>query len=220
MKKATLILALAFIAVFLTGCSTFTNTSDAGDLTYYPKLIDIVDDYRPVYEVENKKVSGTGKGCVLFGIFAWGADGTADNARVETSFFSKIFPSAKDMAAKSAFYNACKAAECDYLTAARYEIQAENYIIFRRVTSKVTGFPVKLVGVKVIKKEAYILNEKGIPVKQDDFTQPIIMHPQDQPSAKGNGKGGKGKEADGASSLLKFIPPPFSIFAKMISGDK
>lgn len=215
MKIFHLIAVMAFSAVFLTGCSTFTNTSDAGDLTYYPKLLDVVDDYRPVYEVEQKKVSGTGKGCVLLWIFSWGADGYADNARVNTSVLSKIFPSATDIAAKAAFYNACKAAECDYLTAARYEVQSENYIVFRRVTSKVTGFPVKLVGVKVVKKEPYLLDPKGIPVKQQDFTQPIIIKPEAQAAA--GDKGGKG---GGLASLLKFVPPPFSFIVKMLPIGK
>lgn len=215
MKNIYLVLLLATALLTGAGCSTFTNTSDAGDMTYYPKLLNIVDDYRPVYEVENKKVSGTGKGCVLFWIFSWGADGYADNARVNSAFYSRFFPSATDIAAKAAFYNACKGAGCDYLTAARYEVKSENYIIFRRVTSKVTGFPVRLTGVKVVKKEPYIRDAKGNLIKQEDFTQPVIMRPKKFEPAGAPGPGGAGN-LDFIKPFLKFIPPPFSMITKFL----
>lgn len=206
---------LTLSAFLFAGCSTFTNTSDGGDMTYYPQLLDIVDDYRPVYEVGKEKVSGTGSGCVLFWIFAWGAEGYADNAKVDSAFYSKFFPSATDIAAKSAFFKACKLAECDYLTAARYEIISENYIVFRRVTSKVTGFPVKLTGVKVVKKEPYMRDAKGALVKLEDFVQPVVIHPVSD-GQKGPGGKGKGGSADGLKSLLKFVPPPFSMLTKFL----
>ena len=199
-----LILLLALSAFLFAGCSIFTNTSDGGDMSYYPQLLDIVDDYRPVYEVGKEKVSGTGNGCVLFWIFSWGAEGYADNAKVDSAFYSKIFPSATDIAAKSAFYKACKLAECDYLTAARYEIISENYIVFRRVTSKVTGFPVKLTGVKVVKKEPYMRDAKGNLTKLEDFIQPVIIEPV--PCKGPGGIGGKGGGIGPLKSFLKFIP--------------
>ena len=174
------VLGIAALAV-MTGC-TSVNTSDAGSMNIYPQVVGPVDAYRPQYKVDEKtKVNGSAKVNVLFGIFAWGDTSTfADNASIFEenallSFFFFWLPNAQNIAAKSAFYNACKEAKCDAVVASRYEIVTDDYWLFKRFNVKITGFPATLVGVETVKPMPYYIDCKGQVVVLEKFVMPYRL---------------------------------------------
>ncbi len=184
MKKFFITLALGFVCIIgITGCSTTTNSSDAGSMNLYPQTVGPTDNYRPQYSVDTQnKVSGEAKVNVLFGIFAWSdKDGVADNSSIfsSSSILSWIFafiPNKKNMAAQRAFYDACKNASCDTIVAARYEIVEKNYFfIFSTCNVEVKGFPATLDSVEVVKPLQYYVDANGNIHTLDRFVNPIKL---------------------------------------------
>ena len=172
------LLGIAILAC-LVGCQC-ANSSDGGNLTLHPSTIGPIDAYRPLYEVDStKRVSGSANVNILFGLFAWGDNaGIADNATIFPasgifSFFSGIFPNAKNLAAKAAFYDACKKAGCDSVVSARYEIKSTNYFVFSKNEVTVTGFPAVQTGVETVKVMPYYIDTDGKMVKLDKFIIPV-----------------------------------------------
>ncbi len=167
MKKSYLMLVvIALTAIFATGCSSM-NTSDAAKIAAIgtnPVRYDVITS------VQNHPVTGEASHSRLFWIFTWGDDDFADNATFVASkagaadspldtvvaaytwpfgLFSGIFGGdVYDDVKKAASYNACKASKAYSLIAARYEINTSNYLIFRRISCTVTGYPVKILGFK------------------------------------------------------------------------
>ena len=153
------VLGIAALAV-MTGC-TSVNTSDAGSMNVYPQTVGPVD--------------------VLFGIFAWGDTSTfADNASIfnQNSPFAFLFswiPNAQNIAAKAAFYNACKKAQCDAVVASRYEIKTDDYWLFKKLDVKVSGFPATMTGVETVKPMPYYIDGKGQVVVMEKFVIPYQL---------------------------------------------
>ncbi|WP_294504989.1 hypothetical protein [uncultured Victivallis sp.] len=178
MKKIVLLALFATAALFFAGCTSI-NTSDAGSMNVYPATVGPVDSYRPLYKVnEKERVSGQAQVNVLFGLFAWGdTSAFADNATLSASdsVFGALFawlPNAKEIAARAAFYNACTSSKCDAVVAARYEIQTDDYFVFKKMNVKVTGFPATLTGVEIVKPMPFYINGKGEVVVMDKFVVP------------------------------------------------
>ncbi len=181
MKKITVLGLLATVTLVFTGC-TSVNTSDAGSINVYPATVGPVDCYRPLYKVnEKERVSGEAKVNVLFGIFAWGdTSAFADNATLAASdsIFGAFFawlPNAREIAARAAFYNACKTSNSDAVVAARYEIQTDDYFVFKKMNVKVTGFPATLTGVEIVKPMPFYINAGGEVVVMDKFVVPYKL---------------------------------------------
>lgn len=181
MKKITVLGLLATVTLVFTGC-TSVNTSDAGSINVYPATVGPVDCYRPLYKVnEKERVSGEAKVNVLFGIFAWGdTSAFADNATLAASdsIFGAFFawlPNAKEIAAKAAFYDACKTSNSDAVVAARYEIQTDDYFVFKKMNVKITGFPATLTGVEIVKPMPFYINAGGEVVVMDKFVVPYKL---------------------------------------------
>ena len=169
MKKFFAALAVLATALVFTACTT-TNTSDAGKMNLYPDLYKPAYAYRPIYEVNTQtKVSGEAKIHVLFGIFSWGVDKFADNASVFAedgtfSWLANVFPSAKNLSGKAAFYSACVKAKCDAVLAARYEIVTEDYWVYQFVHTKVSGYPAVMKGLDKVKVVSFYIDRTGTPV--------------------------------------------------------
>lgn len=165
MKKSYLMLVVIVLtAIFATGCSSM-NTSDAA------KIADIGTNpvrYDVITSVQTHPVTGEASHSRLFWIFTWGDNDFADNATFVASragnspldtvaaiaapggaLFSGLFGgNVYDDVKKAASYNACQASKAYSLVAARYEITTSNFLIFRRISCTVTGYPVKVLGVK------------------------------------------------------------------------
>ncbi len=203
MKKILIALFLSIVSIAgITGCSPTINTSHGGTMTFYPEL-GPVDDYRPIYTAdENIKVSGNAKFNVLFGIFVWGDGevGFADNADIfaNSSFLGPLLswiPNEKNLAAKAAFYDACKSAQCDTIVAARYEVKKTNYIIFSKCEVEVVGFPATLTSLEKIPLYPYYISQEGKTVKLDRLVKPVKVY-DERSSGMGGSSGG----------LLNFLP--------------
>lgn len=180
MKRLFFTLIGAVVLLSSVVSCTSINSSDGGSMALYPKTVGPIDCYRPLYKVdETKRVSGKAKTNVLFGLFVWGDDAAiADNASIAESnswyaWFADLFPSAKKLAAKAAFYNACKKANCDAVVSARYEVENKNYFIFSQCTAEIKGFPAVQTGVETIKIMPYYLDSEGKMVKLDRFVIPV-----------------------------------------------
>lgn len=181
MKKFVPLALFAVAALLFSGCTSI-NTSDAGSMNVYPATVGPVDNYRPLYKVnEKERVSGQAQVNVLFGIFAWGdTSAFADNATLAASdsiwgMFFAWLPNAKEIAAKAAFYNACTSSKSDAVVAARYEIQTDDYFVFKKMNVKVTGFPATLTGVEIVKPMPFYINGKGEVVVMEKFVVPYKL---------------------------------------------
>ncbi len=173
MKKIMVLLVAVLTATLFTACST-TNTSDAGTMNLYPDLYKPAKAYRPKYNVDlTNKITGTANVHVLFGIFVWGESKFADNASIfaDDSAFSwlySIFPSAKNISAKAAFYKACAAYKqpktqkpADAIIAARYEVVTKDYFVYQNLNTKVTGYPAVMEGLDEVKVISFYIDGKG-----------------------------------------------------------
>ena len=139
-------------AVFFAAASTAINTSDGAESQALPETIST--GYQEYYTHKDQRVSGEGNVNVLFGIFAWGSDGFADNS--DLSAFS-FFPSPANYAKSAAVYDACQKNGADTLLGTRYKLTTTDYFVFKQVKCEVAGFPATLTSVK--KLVPYVLGQ-------------------------------------------------------------
>ncbi len=185
MKKLFLGLFGAACVAGLTGCINI-HSSDGGNMTIYPQTKGPVDNYRPLYTVDNtKRVTGRAQVNVLFGIFTWGDNNSfADNASIAGNWFSALFPDGQKLSSQAAFYNACKSANCDAVVAARYEVRSEDYWVFSKCTAEVRGFPAVQTSVETIKPFPYYIDAQGKLVVLESFITPVKLFDERPAEAK------------------------------------
>ena len=163
MKKwLGVVLGTAAAFFFTTGCTTI-NTSDGAESLALPETVST--GYQEYYTHKDQRVSGEGNVNVLFGIFAWGSDGFADNS--DLSSFS-FFPSPSNYAKSAAVYDACQKNRADTLLGTRYKLTTTDYFVFKQVKCEVAGFPATLTSVK--KLTPYVL-ESG---QKLIFVDPLV----------------------------------------------
>lgn len=147
--KKILLAAAAVAAMFaLTGCVS-VNTSDGA--TAVPQPGSCHPGYAAKFSHKNVRVEGNAQVNVLFGIFAWGTEGFADNSKL--SIFS-FLPSPENFAKSAAVYNTCQANKVDTLLGTRYIVTVTDYFVFKTVKCKVAGFPAVMNG--VVEKKPYL----------------------------------------------------------------
>lgn len=138
-----LILAGAALAL-TTGCIS-TSTNDGA------KVVDV--DIEPKSYIANLDVGDVpeeGKATVncLFGFITWGTRGYADDDSVSTTSGINIFKGGATLAKQAAVFEACEAAEADYLLGTTYRFETEDYLIFKTIKCTATGYPAVVTGVK------------------------------------------------------------------------
>ena len=155
MKK---IMVGAIIAAIGCGCVT-VNQNDGGNDCRKPCVIrDVV---REKVQVSDKTVTASDKINCLFGFICWGstathiADAVNDGSNLGAgapSFlgFSFVPPSGTDKAKNGAYANACDAANCDQIMAAKYKVTTEDFFVFKRISAEITGYPASVTGVELI----------------------------------------------------------------------
>lgn len=138
MKKVIMFLGVAAVAA---GC-TSVYKNDGGEATLCPTIVrDIAYEK---YDIKSTPVESIDKRTFVLGMdFGDQPDHYADCA--PGSFFSGKWV---DKSKNAAFANACKAANCDTLVGARYDITFKDYFLFQKVEVKVVGYPAKLTGVE------------------------------------------------------------------------
>ena len=193
-RLSCLLVGACLCVLAASGCVQI-NSSDSGSMNIAPKTVGPVDNYRPLYKVdESRKVSAESSVNNLFWIFTWGSDNAvADNAVISSGagpFLARLFPflAAKETAAKAAFYKACQNARCDSIVAARYEITTTDYLVFKKVSVQLSGFPATLTGVEAVKPMPYYIDGSGKIVTLDKVVAPLLLFdarkvgPKDQKS--------------------------------------
>ena len=142
----------AVVAAVACGCVS-VNQNDGGNACRRPCIAkDIVHEK---FEVSDKTVSAEDNINCLFGWICWGSTAThiADAVCSGTSPLS-ILPSGIDKAKNGAYANACDAAKCDQIMAAKYKVTTEDYFVFKKFKAEITGYPATLKGVELIENKA------------------------------------------------------------------
>ena len=135
-------LAIAAVAAIANGCTSI-STSAGAERQELPESTS--PGYQALYKHENKRVQGTGNVNVLFGIFAWGANGFADNSDLSSYSF---LPSPANYARSAAVYDACQSSGADTLLGTRYTVKTTDYFVFKQVECTVVGYPATIIGVE------------------------------------------------------------------------
>lgn len=134
----------AVVAALAGGCACMRQ-NDGGDACRRPGIASEVVHGK--FSVAKDEVSARDSLNCLFGIVAWGSTAThfADDACDESSLLTLDFAAA---AKNGAYANACDAANCDRIVGAKYTVKVDDYLVFKRITAEVTGYPVTFVGVE------------------------------------------------------------------------
>jgi hypothetical protein len=136
MRKILFTLSLVFI---LTSCST-TRTGTLSTPAYAPKAE--INPIRANVEVDmNKKLVGESTSS-YFLIFQVGGDNKfADGMSYSSeSQFSAFFKARENKTKSAAAFKAVEGSGADIIVHPNYEIQVNNYIIFKQIKVKVTGY--------------------------------------------------------------------------------
>lgn len=152
MKK---IIAGMVVAVVAAGCIS-VNKNDGGNSCLKP--CQIKDAVHVKYTVDKKTVTAKDQMHCLFGFICWGstASHTADQGEGGLTISSKV--------KNGAYANACEAAKCDQIAAARYKITTKDYFVYQQCNAEVTGYPVKVADVEVVdvvKNPQFYSEDKG-----------------------------------------------------------
>ena len=149
MKKMIIAAVAAVLAVSFTGCkSVFTSDGATG----IPQVGTAHPGYEATFSHKDVRVKGEAQVNVLFGLFAWGVDGFAENSDLSTFSF---IPSAENYAKSAAVYNTCQKNQVDTLLGTRYTMTVTNYFVFKTIKCEVAGFPAVMNGIK--KKSPYVI---------------------------------------------------------------
>lgn len=146
MKKGLILACGAIVASLgLTGCMS-TNTSEGA---YAPEVV-IKKEYTPIIKHQETMVSGDATIYCLFGFIIWGTNEFADESFTRTSnagAVSLLFDP-NTAAKQGATYNALDAADADMLLGAKYELDIEDYFVFKKIKANVSGYPGVVKGFK------------------------------------------------------------------------
>ena len=154
MKKEFLLACAAVAAVVLTGCKSITTSDGASGV---PQPESNHPGYAAKIVHKDVRVEGNAQINVLFGLFAWGAEGFADNSKLSTFSF---LPSSENFAKSAAVYSTCQKNKVDTLVGTRYVLTITDYFVFKTIKCKVAGFPATMTGIK--EKKAYVLSNGNL----------------------------------------------------------
>lgn len=134
--------AAAITLTVLSGCTSYnTSAPSAG-------IVGQVESSVKANIAVGQKIEGEATANVLMGLIKWGAgDHFVDGVSYGTGgalSFADPAASAKSAAA----YNAVKASGADLIVAPRYEITTEDYMVFKKIHVKVTGYKGTITSVK------------------------------------------------------------------------
>ena len=153
--KKFLLLSTAFAgALWITGCTSIVTSDGASQI---PQPDSDHPGYTAQFSHKQTRVEGAVQINVLFGIFAWGAEGYADNSKLSSFSF---MPSPENFAKSAAVYSACQKNKADTLLGTRYILNITDYFVFKTINCKVAGFPATMDG--VVEKQAYVLPGGGL----------------------------------------------------------
>ena len=137
----------AAIAALACGCVS-VRQNDGGNACRKPCIAkDIVHEK---FTVSDKTVTANDQINCLFGFISWGSTATHF---AEAVCGQGPFINAVAKAKNGAYANACDAAKCDQVVAAKYKVTTEDYFVFKKINAKITGYPASLTGVELIENK-------------------------------------------------------------------
>lgn len=154
-KKMKKLLVGIVIAVVGVGCVT-VNKNDGGNSSIKPRQVKDVIHLK--YSVEKQTVSAKDQMHCLFGFIRWGSTASHAADQGEAGHSVPVLSKVKN----GAYANACEAANCDQIAAARYKVTTKDYFVYQKIQAEITGYPVKVVDVEpvdVIKNPAFYTPE-------------------------------------------------------------
>ena len=140
----------AVVAAVACGCVS-VNQNDGGNACRKPCIAkDIVHEK---FTVADTTVSAEDNINCLFGFICWGSSATHIADAVCTGSALSLIPSGMDKAKNGAYANACDAAKCDQIMAAKYKVTTDDYFVFKKYKAEITGYPATLTGVELIENK-------------------------------------------------------------------
>ena len=136
MKKIYLFALMGLAFILLTNSCTSLKTNKIGA----PLETKMVLDIKPNVTIAKKKVIGEATVKAVFGVFAWGVSKTAEGYTFNGNN-AVSFDVAANKAKAGAVFDACKKAKADMLISPQYKIVTKNYVVYKVVKCKVSGFP-------------------------------------------------------------------------------
>ncbi len=143
--KKLLLLAIVAVAAVMTGCTTVNDNRGAND--FAAEILPA--KFQTIVEHKDQLVYGEAQLNALFCVFTWGVSEFSDRSfdTDEAGFFASPFSLVK----QAATYNACQEAKCDVLLNAKYTITVTDYVVFKKINCKVSGYPGTEKGIKAVK---------------------------------------------------------------------
>ena len=134
--------AAAVALTLLAGCSSYNASQPTSGL-----VANVESSVKADIKVGGK-ISGEATANVLMGVINWGAgDHFVDGVDYGTGG-ALSFADASASAKAAAAYNAVKDSGADLIVAPRYEITTEDYVVFKKIHVKVTGYKGTITSVK------------------------------------------------------------------------
>ncbi|MBE6380370.1 MAG: hypothetical protein E7047_05530 [Lentisphaerae bacterium] len=152
MLKKICLLSGVILLTAISGCTTAVSSNEANTI---PPVNTDSPGYQACYQLRSERIDGYAQVHVLLGLFAWGSEGFAEHSQLAPWPWG---PSAEDFAQSAAVFNACQLHNADSLVGTRYWVVTTDYIIYKCVECKVSGFPAVME--KAIEKKPYIIGQK------------------------------------------------------------
>ncbi|MDD4181363.1 MAG: hypothetical protein PHE87_07025 [Victivallaceae bacterium] len=143
MKKiAMFVMAAVALSAVLTGCKSTYNNDLAGDSKV--AMVPTVFQLKTSFD-DSKKIEGEASMHVLFGFFKWGVSSFSDRANIGGKEEWSLFTNPVQLVKSAAVYNACQVKvgdkTPDMLIGSKYEIVETDYIVYKLLNCKVSGYP-------------------------------------------------------------------------------
>ena len=137
------LMALIVVGIVAGGCAS-------QNISQYPSSIDatVQTDLKAQVEV-GQKISGESQMSILFNLITIGDSKFADGVVFGSSGSAPIgLPDPISKTKSAAAYNAVTKAGADVIIAPQYVVDVVDYVIFKKVTVKATGYAGKIKGVR------------------------------------------------------------------------
>lgn len=151
MRKYACITLAASTLALLGGCTSISE-NDGGTALRNPLAYNEV--YKTKFNHSDQPVAAEDKLHVLFGFITWGstADHIPDNVEQPEGPLPilSILPSPERTVRNGAYANACSACDADALINARYSLKTTDWLIYKKVSCDVIGYPATMTGIEKV----------------------------------------------------------------------
>ena len=149
MRKRIGLFGLAAFAALLAGCNTNYINQPSSELD-----VQAVAHVKPIISV-GEKIEGMAAVTRTFWFFISAPGKFAEGVNYGTNYYKdesisgSVFGDTVEMAKAAAAYRACAENKADFIVCPRYVISVSDYIVYKKVQAKVSGYKGTLLDVKV-----------------------------------------------------------------------